>query len=171
MRRLALVLALLPGPAVAGGCDYLTEHFELCLEGSAWAEGRWENGGDSATLYLADKRFAQELSFEGFEDYVGKDRGKTLGDDLAAATALRSADETRVELGRDRFRTGDLKGVRQITLTRFAGDAPRLVVEMVAAAQGERIFIRMNAPSDMPLPEMTAISNDIVERIHPRGQG
>lgn len=165
-----LALAALPlaGPALA--CEYLTEHFELCLEGSPWAGGRWENGGDSATLYIRDERYAPELSFEGFEDYYGKDRRKALSGDLAAVTEATGSDETRVEMDRDRFRTADLKVVRVVNMTSFAGDAPHLVVEMIAAAKGERIFILMNGPSDVPVPEMKAISQDMAARIHPRGQ-
>ncbi len=152
---------LAAAPALADDCQYLTEHFQLCLGDSFWSDGTWENGGDSATLYAGD------FSFEGFEAYLGKAPGHSLNQDLSELTGgMDEGDQTQVLL-EDSLQTQDLRLARHIaSITPHDGSA-RVVARMIASAEGQRIAILMTAPADTPLAEMDRLTRDMAGSIHP----
>jgi hypothetical protein len=145
----------------AQACDYLTEHFELCAEGTDWANGTWEQGGDSATLYLG------KIGFEAFEDYLGHDATQTIGAELNTVMAS-WADTAKIDHhSRDSLKTPDLKIVRTIDTLAFSGDAPTLRVTMIAVSHRQRIMLMVSAPPDTPLDTLDKLSQAYAGLIRP----
>ncbi len=155
-------LALLPGAATA--CDYLTEHFEICSEGTPWATGTWENGGDSSTLYLG------KIGFEGYEGYIGSDKQRTLRGALDLFLRETADNRTRVHHLRDKFSTADLKIVRSIDTEKYGDNAPQVWAVMIAQAGKQRIELRLIAPADTPLADVERLSRDYAALIRPRAE-
>jgi hypothetical protein len=162
---LAAFTALLP--LAANACEYLTEHFELCSEGTPWASGRWENGGDSATLYVGD------VGYEGFEDYLGYDLTQPMDRQLQGIfTAMNDGSDTKV-LQQDRLASTDLALVRMIfdRINPARTDERELRVTMIAEAAGARIMLNVVAPPDTALADVDRLSRDYVALIQPRAPG
>lgn len=147
----AALAVLLPGPVLA--CDYLTQHFEHCIETTPFAEGVWEQGGDSATLYLG------QIGFEGYEDYIGHSKSTSLRGALDFLLRETSENRTRENHLRDRFTTDDLKIVRSIDTSQWKDNAPQVWVTMIAQAPDRsRIELTVKAPVDTPIDELDRLS-------------
>jgi hypothetical protein len=152
---------VISGPAAA--CQHLTQHFELCDEGTPWATGEWVNGGDSAALYVDD------VQFEGFEDYASRDTSRPIAGDLRRILA-RHRDAIEARHGTDRFHTGTLRVVRS-TDTRLEYDgSSELRVLMIGEAGGERLLMTVKARPDMALEEMDRLSRAWAGMIQPKTQ-
>ncbi len=159
MRRAALaaaVAAMMPGMATA--CAYLTQHFELCTEGTDWAKGRWEQGGDSATLYLG------KIGYEGFEEYLAHDPKLSIEAELAAGLAGVHEVAPVAPIERDRPAHPTLSVVRSIDMVTF-NEKPELRVTMIADAGTERIMIMVRAPADTPLDTIRMLSQGYLELV------
>jgi hypothetical protein len=157
----ALALSILPVSGQA--CEDLTQHFELCSEGTPWAAGRWENGGDSATLYLGT------IGFEGYEQYIGSDKATSLRGALDLFLRETAENRTRQNHVRDKFSTADLKIVRSIDTEQYKADDPTLWVVMIAqAADKTRIELSLTAPQDTPVADLDRLSREYAARVRPR---
>jgi hypothetical protein len=160
----AAMALLLPGPALA--CDYLTQHFEHCFETTPFAEGVWDQGGDSATLYL------DKIGFEGFEDYIGHGKSTSLRGALDLLLREMSDNKTSKNHLRDRFSTSSLKIVRSIDTEQWKNDPPQIRVMMIAqAADRSRISLSVTAPADTPIAELDHLSRAYAALVRPRPKG
>jgi hypothetical protein len=155
------VTAACAGAGPAAACQHLTQHFELCDEGTPWATGDWVNGGDSAALYLDD------VQYEGFEDYTSRDTSRPIARDLRRIVA-RHRDAMTARHGTDSFRTGTLHVVRT-TDTRLDHDgSPELRVLMIGEAGDERLLMTVKTRHDMPLEEIDRLSRAWAGMIRPK---
>jgi hypothetical protein len=148
-------------PIGADACEYLTQHFELCAEGTDWANGVWEQGGDSATLYLG------QVGFEGFEEYLARGEGPTPADELNAIQKYWSDDAKIEPFVRDTMTTDYLTVERSIDTLRFGDDTPVVRATMIASAKGEQIMLMVSAPPEMPLAEMEYMSRHYARLVRP----
>ncbi len=165
-QNIACAIAMLTATS-AFGCERLTPHFSLCAEGTPWADGRWENAGDSATLYVG------EIGFEGYEDYPETGSGKSLEAELAQSTARWSDSATttvQFHLG-DHLRTPALNIYRNIATVTFETYKPNLWVTMVASGGGHRIMLTVQAPVDTGLDQIDALSRQYAGLIQPAQPG
>jgi len=166
MTRLLIIgLALaVSGPVQA--CEYLTKHFELCAEGTPWATGRWENGGDSAMLYVG------EIGYEGFEDYQSHDPAKSIYQEMD--DAKRSSPNEVVILKSDRLAAADMAFAR--TISRETSDSFGTEVWVTRIAedirdpqkQGARTLLLLRAPLDTPLADVERLSREYAALVYPR---
>jgi hypothetical protein len=151
-------------PLASNACEYLTQHFELCSEGTPWATGRWENGGDSATLYVGD------IGYEGFENYLGYDLTQPMDRQLQTLfTAMNDGSDAKV-LQQDRLASSDLALVRVIfdRINPARTDERELRVAMIAEAAGARIMLDVIAPPDTSLADVERLSRAYVALVQPR---
>ncbi len=167
IRSFAAALALaVPGPVLA--CEYLTKHFELCPEGTPWATGRWENGGDSATLYVGD------IGYEGYEDYRYHDPAKTIYAEMDTRNAEPSRQSQTVTLKADRLAAADMAFVRIIEQVSNKSIGTEVWVTMIAEdtrdpqKQGARILLQLRAPADTPVERVERLSREYAALVWPR---
>jgi hypothetical protein len=162
---LALALAL-PGPVIA--CEYLTQHYELCPEGTPWANGRWENGGDSATLYVG------KIGYEGFEDYRYHDPDKTIYQEMDDRTQDPERPNVVVALKADRLAAQDMAFVRVIERVTSDSFGTEVWVTMFAEDTrdapnpGARILLQLRAPADTPVDKVDRLSREFAALVWPR---
>jgi len=160
-----LALAV-PGPVLA--CEYLTKHFELCAEGTPWATGRWENGGDSAMLYVG------EIGYEGFEDYRSHDPAKSIYQEMD--DAKRSSPNDVVILKSDRLAAADMAFARTISRETSDSFGTEVWVTMIAEdirdpqTQGARILLWLRAPADTDVDEVERLSREYAALVWPLKQ-
>jgi hypothetical protein len=164
-KPLVLIAGLAFGfPGSALGCDYLTHHFEHCIEGTPWAQGVWEQGGDSATLHL------DNIEYEGFEQFIGSDEQTSLRgalDLLLRKTSDRHPERKTVQ--RDKFSTADLKIVRIIVTDVDYKGQPRINTWMIAQAPDRtRIMLSVRAPIGTDVAEMDRLSRAYAALVKPR---
>lgn len=155
----ALAVAL---PQTVQACEYLTQHFELCDEGTPWANGTWEQGGDSATLHL------DGVAYDSFEDYLGRDDAQLPQANLKYLMTHWAEDAKVVNHGNDTLPHPDMPVLRTINTITFPNDPPQLRVTMIAHANGERILMMLRAPSDMPVEQIDQLSRDYAALVRPR---
>lgn len=158
---LAAGLAIAPLPVLA--CEHLTRQFELCSDSTPWASGRWENGGDSATLYV------DGIGFEGFEEYIGSADSTSLNG--AMKRLLRETAEVLTRDGhlRDSFSTAHLTIERSIATEQFQTNAPEVKVLMIAeGSTGARIALTLRAPEGTSVAEMDRLSRDYAALVRPK---
>jgi hypothetical protein len=162
---LALALAL-PGPALA--CEHLSEHYELCSEGTPWETGDWVNGGDSATLTVGG------IEYEGFEDYGSHDPAKTIYAEMDDLVRGRTEIGEVVPLMADRLLAADMAFARVIHKGTFGSFGTHIWVFMIAEdirdpqKAGARILLLMRAPADTPLPDLDRLSREFAALVYPR---
>ena len=154
---LALVL-----PNAAQACQYLTSHFELCDEGTPWANGTWEQGGDGATLHL------DGVKYDSFEDYLGRDDAQLPEANLEYLMTHWAEDAKVANHANDTLPHPDMPVLRTINTITFPNDPPQLRVTMIAHAKGERILMMLRAPGDMPVDQIDQLSRDYAALVHPR---
>jgi hypothetical protein len=156
----AVTVLCLGSPAIA--CEYMTTHFQICTEGTPFATGVWEQGGDSSTLYLG------EIGFQGFEDYIGQDNGQDHDSQLNRLVASSTESGTVDHHSRDKLTMPDLRIVRSIDTIAFPDTKPILRVTMIAASITDSILLMIEAPADTPLDAIDQLSRDYAALIRPR---
>lgn len=156
---LAMALALVSAPALA--CEYVTPHFDLCSEGTPWADGTWENGGNSAQLQVGD------VEYEAYEPFYGSDEQRSLA--AALDHILRRIDgrSPRTHHQRDRLATASLKIVRSIDTVAFTMRPAKMVVMMIASGGGHRVSLTLEAPEGTPVEDLDRLSRDYAALIVP----
>ena len=111
----SLAIAL---PQAARACQYLTQHFELCDEGTPWANGTWEQFGDGATLHL------DGVAYDSFEDYLGRDDAVPPEANLKFLMTHWDEDAQVLNHQTDTLSHPDMPVLRTINTITFAGDHP-----------------------------------------------
>jgi hypothetical protein len=155
----AMALAV---PGAAQACQYLTSHFELCDEGTPWANGTWEQGGDSATLHL------DGVKYDSFEEYLGRDDAQLPEANLTYLMTHWAEDAKVVNHLYDSLPHPDMPVLRTINTITFPNDPPQLRVTMIANAKGERILMMLRAPGDLSVDQIDTLSRDYAALVRPR---
>jgi hypothetical protein len=162
---LAASLTVLANSAYAEACQYLTSKFELCTEGTPWANGEWVQGGDSATLIV------DGVEYEGFFPYLDHDPALTPSAELDHL-ARNWGDETKVKTHqRDRLRSDTLAIERVIQTIRFESRQPELRVTMIAEAGDQRILLMVRAPSGTSIDRIDELSRLYAGLVRPAANG
>jgi len=174
MAGAALALALMaPLSASAQDCAPLSAGFELCANGTPWAEARWIQFGDGAAIEMGP------YYLEFAEHWAGRNDDSTL--DGALDTLLAVMLEHELEEGmdppetmlRDAFETDALSVVRVVQSIDMGDDTPLLMATMIAegAGDGPRIAVMFSHDDVVTLDRLNQKTQDFVALIRPAQEG
>ena len=162
---------LAAAPAIAESCAPLSANFELCTEGTPWAEAEWFQFGDGASIQMGP--YYIELT----EHWIAGDARASLEDTLDALLAeMLEADRDEgmappETLLRDTFEAGALTVVREVVSIDMDDDMPMLMATMVAEGEGTRIAVMFSHDDTVALDELGNAAQGFVALIRPAQEG
>jgi hypothetical protein len=162
------VAMLLSVPAQATtDCAPLSASFELCADGTPWAEARWISFGDGVALELGD------YYLEFIEDWATRQDDDPL--DTALDALLAEMNELDDELGieapellrRDAFDSPPLIVARAVKDIAEQGDVPLLMAVMIAAAPEGRIAVMFGHDGEIDLDTLDREARSLIALVRP----
>jgi len=162
----ALMLSTSPAHA-ATACAPLSTSFQLCADGTPWAEARWISFGDGVALELGD------FYLEFVEDWATRQDDDPM--DTALDALLAEMNELDDELGlnapellhRDAFESPPLSVVRAVKDIAEQGDEPLLMAVMIAAAPQGRIAVMFGHDGEIDLDTLDHEARSLIALVRP----
>ena len=163
IRKMMLALFLTALPAAGSAREYPTPNFDHCRDGTPWANGIWQNGDDSATLYLG------KIALEGYKDLIGHDKAALLRGASIRLMRETADHQTWQNLIRDTFTTAPFQIERRVETSQYRGPAPVLSVMMIAQASDKsRIRLSVDLPAGTSIADIDLLSRDFAALVRPR---